>query len=295
MSRNPPPDPYLQWLLNVLVKQMNKQGSPFYLPQLILNQSNPAYEPYTIDGEWSIPSSAQLQQAGDPICVATIPSDIENLYQAIASRPPNVTLAGPTTLKFQGALPFRVSGISNVIAQSAVVDYGEHASAEAIFGQIPTWRFGANGITLTGNYKIHQACCASVDGEACASGAPNWTEDSYGTFSVTLKKPKASIAGTAYADGKYLQFNIEKLSLTASLKPEDIVASVTIATITDPNLAQMWQSLANAAVGDPSTIKTVLENLHEILNSEKTRRDIGDVINQNLRKLIDGGFFAAFL
>ena len=132
MSRNPPPDPYLQWLLNVLVKQMNKQGSPFYLPQLILNQSNPAYEPYTIDGEWSIPSSAQLQQAGDPICVATIPSDIENLYQAIASRPPNVTLAGPTTLKFQGALPFRVSGISNVIAQSAVA-----VDVHQVFAVIP--------------------------------------------------------------------------------------------------------------------------------------------------------------
>ena len=203
MSRNPPPDPYLQWLLNVLVKQMNKQGSPFYLPQLILNQSNPAYEPYTIDGEWSIPSSAQLQQAGDPICVATIPSDIENLYQAIASRPPNVTLAGPTTLKFQGALPFRVSGISNVIAQSAVVDYGEHASAEAIFGQIPTWRFGANGITLTGNYKIHQACCASVDGEACASGAPNWAAASAPAPKIRAPIPPVRRSATCLRHVRY--------------------------------------------------------------------------------------------
>jgi hypothetical protein len=293
MPKNDPPDPYLQWLLNLLVAQMNKSESPFYLPKLILGQRNPTYEPYVIDGEWVIKDQSGLQEAGNTICLATMPGDIAKEYnQGIADTPPLLVLASPNRIDFPGAIPFSVSGISNIIAQNPVVDYGEHATAQATFAQIPTWPHGQNGITVAGNFKINQLCCPSNDAVACAIGGPTWSEASYGTFIVTVKKPQASIAGTAYTDGKYLQLSIEALQVTASTRPEDIDVAITIETITDPNIRKMWQSLANEAVGNATAIQAMLDNLHDILNSENTRRDISNVINENLRKIIDGGMLA---
>src|SRR5690606_354281 len=102
------PDKLLQWMLNLLYKQMLIKDSQFYLPKLILGQSNPAYEPYTINGQWKIGKSPHLQQGGTFICVAAIPNRYEKPgYQGLASEPPSLTLASPSaTIDFPEAIPF---------------------------------------------------------------------------------------------------------------------------------------------------------------------------------------------
>ncbi len=281
------PDKYLQWMLNLLYKQMLIKDSQFYLPKLIQGQTNPAYEPYTIDGQWEIGKSQALQQGGTLICFATLPDRYDKEgYQGIASEPPDLTLASPSeTVKFPEAIAFQVIGISNVTPNQPIVGDNESASATAEFSLIPDWPH-SEGITIQGNYHIRQPCCASSDGETCLSGTDPYIEDGYGTFKVTFRNASAKIAGTAYTEGMYLQIRMDSLDVVVSTRPEDVTVRITIDTITDPHLKKMWESYAIEAVSDPATMNTMQEKLREKLNSPDTLGDFQKVINENLRKLL---------
>lgn len=283
-----PPDPYLQLLLNILFRYMKDPSTDFYLPKLIAGQTNPTYEPYVVDGEWSLSGSAALKDGGNLICFASMPSKIDPAaYQGVASVPPDLTLASPNRIAFDGAIPFQVTGISNVLPGQPIVTSGETATASATFSTVTTWPH-ANGITVQGNYRIHQPCCASKDGSSCAAGGPpGWTEDGVGTFSVRFKTSSANITGTAYTEGQYLLIRVDAIEFTGSTDISNTEVAITINTISDPNIRELWEGYANTAIRDPGTIKAILSNLHDVLNKQSTRDDIAKVINDNLKKIVN--------
>ncbi|WP_437333136.1 hypothetical protein [Sorangium sp. So ce394] len=287
MDHNDPPDLYLQLLLNVLYKYMTNPATDFYLPKLVAGQTNPTYEPYVIDGEWSLAGAEELRTGGSMICFSTLPESMSGEYnQGIASVAPHLSFAGPSRIRFDGAIPFQVRGLSNVQIGQPRVTSGETATATATFSGDTSWPH-ADGITVQGNYHIHQPCCPSNDGVTCAPGGPPWTEDGFGTFSITFKSSSATVTGTAHTQDRYLLLDVNAIEFTASTDEHNTAVAVTINTITDPKLRDYWDSYANEAIRQPDTMKAILDHLRDVLNRESTRRDIAKVMNDTLKKIVE--------
>lgn len=295
-----PPDPYLQWLLSFLYGKMIDPTSEYYLPQLIKNQSNPTYDPYVVDSSWTVPKSPALRSVGSSICEATLPDD-SKYPRGIAAAAPDLTLAGPSVIPFPGAIDFEIVGLSNVtpakpVVQSCDADgqYCETANATAALSEITDWP-SSDGLTIRGSYHIHQPCCESdASGDACKGSS--WPEEGYGTFALTFKQSNASIAATAYTDDDgFLQVTVDELGFSADTSSSNVSAEVTIATITDPKVAKMWEAIANKVVSDSETVNTILQNVQRVLQSENTRSDFQKLINRNLKKLQDSPRFEALL
>lgn len=303
-----PPDKYLQFLLNLFYSKMIEKTSEFYLPKLIEQQKDPTYEPYVINGEWTIEDDPSLLAAGCPICLATAPEDagfpvpeglsdedrtavlcldaggpICQISMFLPSAPPALTLTDPSNVDFDGKIPFVVAGLSNVLPSQPVVTSGEDIDGSATFSSVADWKHH-DGITLTGNFILTQNCCMSTDGRSCTPGGKTWHNRGYGTFKAVLKSSSVKAQATAFFKGKALQVKVTKLDFEADPDTENLTLTADMLSIKDPNERKSWEATLQIALDAEQTRKAVVSNLQERLASEKVRQDFEKAINDALGK-----------
>lgn len=270
-----PPNQTLQYFLNLLWRKTIDPSSDLYLPKLILGQRDPAYEPYTIDDSWHV-AGGTISDAATQICTAYNP-DPDGLGQPDGL--PDMWIVDAAHAPFKESQPFVINGISNLkLSQPKVVE-GTTAEATATLGEATGWRYGP--LTVVGNWTLSQRCTDITSGQG-------YQGDGYGYVSMVIKSGTIDGRITVNAVGSdQLEVVVDALDFKTSATPDNVVVTVQLMEITDPNLREMWNRTANLAFTDTGTLKLIMAQVADIIGNESARKEFGKVATDALRQIIN--------
>jgi hypothetical protein len=256
--------------------------SPFFLPTLLQNQTDPTYEPYQ-DSTWS-PSLLGLPPQGAVTVCATGRDGF-----------PMIPVANTTQLVFTNVL---VLGLSNARLGLPTID--EDAITSTVqFGQLTGLPYpnrpGLSNlpatvpttITISGSYNLQQGCCPTTDNTTCSG--PDVTLAGYGTFVAQITNATATglvrIAPNASTNATQLIATVDTLTFTTNTN--NFTVSATLEEITDPDDQQSFQEFVDSTLSNNATLQIFVDRLNSILTSSDTKTRFGALITAAINTFLE--------
>lgn len=276
----------LQFFMDILTKQLNKEGGDYFLPKLILGQNNPSYDPYNATGDtWKLGavSGPGLETAANAICGGSQPFDKE--WIAPSKAYPDLTLSDIT-----------VTGLANIKAGEPTVG-GKDQNIVTTTAEMAVWPSGTYSgkklfpnITLNGKFVLTQQCCEKKLGTHGDCEGDSFPIDGHGTFKAVIPGGTGQFQAQLTPksdDPPQLAIAVQTMNLTLSAEQlAGITISVDITSVPKDKNRDHWNSYAEEAFKQSSAKQQMINKLNEMLAQQGTMDDFSTVLTNTVNKVI---------
>ena len=254
--------PVVQQMLDDLWnKALNNSSSPWYLPTLI---TKAGFAPSYAAGNWAVGTITGDggNQAAQNICAATGPLDDNSI---------------PTP----GSLP-------DLQLSQVVLKYLDHVSmpqapqASGPDGLTITATLLFTGIEIDGSFVLTQSCCLTDDLQTCRPGTTS-SQVGKGTFTLTIGGKSTAVAVTHISALAPNTLTVVADSIRYTVDYTQMVATVDIQNITDPNQRDKWNIQAAKAFNYLPTQTVMVAAMNADLGGPGPLQQVG----QQLTSYID--------
>jgi hypothetical protein len=258
----------LSFVISMLYRAAINPASSAYLPTVISEASNPALEPYSVQGPWSFGDVSSFDpQAGETIC-----GGISTLQTSDIATP-----GSPVLLTL---LDVQLAGLSNALPQPLLA-INDEVAGMVVFGQVAGW---PHQLVISGHFSLQVSCCPTQDFQTCSGPSQNYTGT--GTFSAAIGAASAAIDITVSADNNNNLFaTVNKIYFRTDpdiINPDNIQFTIAITSIPAGQQAD-WNQMAETLFNAPQAAGAIVANIQQQMNLPSVLAKLSALITQALQ------------
>lgn len=263
--------PALRMIIALIYTNLINPNSGYYLPDLILKQKAPSYDPFHL-GNLGVKMASS-----DPIvCLQgkTKPPPNPPITQGL----PKVKLQNLTFVGFSNILPRTYPKILKATKSTALLDL------KVIFSSIHSPKYSPK-ITISGDYDYAQGCCLTDANGKCIKKYPSYGN---GTFSLDILTSSSVINAEISVDigANSVTVNVQSIVFEAPFHSAGGKLNVVVTNVTEAHSKNYISNAFKEDLQYQKTIDQIVKNLNKSVNSKSSLKKISKrfttIINQQL-------------